>query len=92
MTWAQCAQLTSVSAVLLGLLRLLGCMPGDLAGLVGASEAVKEPGVVGRDPGEAGRPKLGCVAKPPCNYNDIYGCTLQDIGVCSNIRVAPTLY
>ena len=36
-------------------------------GLDGASDAVKEPGVVGRDPGDAGRPKLGCIANPPCN-------------------------
>ena len=60
-------KLTSVRALLLALLRLLGCMPGDFIGLEGASDAVKEPGVVGRDPGDAGRPRLGCIASPPCN-------------------------
>lgn len=42
-------------------------MPGDFMGLEGASEAVKDLGVMGRDPGDAGRPMLGCVANPPCS-------------------------
>ena len=36
-------------------------------GLEGASEAVKDLGVMGREPGDAGRPMLGCVANPPCS-------------------------
>lgn len=44
-------------------------MPGDFIGLDAASEAVKEPGVVGRELSDAARPMFGCVAMPPCTIS-----------------------